>query len=227
MNWAPCLAASCARSSCFWIIDSLSPVQLAWTSAPRTVRDIGSPSSGWEWVRGGEGTPRSAGSSRVATRRTSVRGSAPVGASAGGGRLVRLGLGPAAHVVLGELAAAALGVEPADEDVRELPVDLAPVIGQVAGAPVGHEHIAVDREDVVVGLPRAGRIRIVTPRGHHGRPADEGLVEGVVRVADIGAEEVADGDRIVQSPGVDVTLEPVAEAGAVHGCLPLGLVGKR
>src|SRR6187402_2296699 len=43
MNWAPCLAASCARSSCFWIIDSLSPVQLAWTSAPRTVRDIGSP----------------------------------------------------------------------------------------------------------------------------------------------------------------------------------------
>lgn len=28
-TWAPCLAASWARSSCFWIIDSLSPVQLA------------------------------------------------------------------------------------------------------------------------------------------------------------------------------------------------------
>ena len=38
MNWAPALAASWARSSCFWIIDSLSPVQLAWTSAPRMVR---------------------------------------------------------------------------------------------------------------------------------------------------------------------------------------------
>src|SRR6476620_9575955 len=40
MNWAPCLAASWARCSCFWIIDSLSPVQLACRSAPRTVRGI-------------------------------------------------------------------------------------------------------------------------------------------------------------------------------------------
>src|SRR6186997_2869957 len=40
MIWAPSLAATCARSSCFWIIDSLSPVQLAWTSAARIVRGI-------------------------------------------------------------------------------------------------------------------------------------------------------------------------------------------
>ena len=58
MNWAPCLAASWARCSCFWIIDSLSPVQLAWTSAPRTVRAISaSPqrlctSLGWWWSEG-------------------------------------------------------------------------------------------------------------------------------------------------------------------------------
>ena len=40
MTWAPCLAASWAASSCFWIIDSLSPVQLACSSAPRTILGI-------------------------------------------------------------------------------------------------------------------------------------------------------------------------------------------
>src|SRR5574337_1772599 len=39
-TWAPCLAASWAKRSCFWIIDSLSPVQVAWSSAPRTLRGI-------------------------------------------------------------------------------------------------------------------------------------------------------------------------------------------
>src|SRR6186997_1912049 len=43
MTWEPCLAASCAAASCFWIIDSLSPVQLACSSAPRTILGIGSP----------------------------------------------------------------------------------------------------------------------------------------------------------------------------------------
>ena len=51
MNWAPCLAASWAYPSCFWIIDSLSPVQVAWTSA----RD-----------RHGEGARRGARSPRLA-----------------------------------------------------------------------------------------------------------------------------------------------------------------
>ncbi len=61
MNWAPCAAASWARCSCFWIIDSLSPVQLAWTSAPRTVRGIlASPHSraGSGCSERREGTPR-------------------------------------------------------------------------------------------------------------------------------------------------------------------------
>src|SRR5690242_7011050 len=40
MIWAPCCFASCAYCSCFWIIDSLSPVQLACRSAPRTLRAI-------------------------------------------------------------------------------------------------------------------------------------------------------------------------------------------
>src|SRR5262245_25821837 len=40
MIWAPCFAASWAYCSCFWIIDSLSPVQVAWTRAPRTTRDM-------------------------------------------------------------------------------------------------------------------------------------------------------------------------------------------
>src|SRR4051812_49173964 len=37
MTCAPCLDASWAASSCFWIIDSLSPVQVACSSAPRTI----------------------------------------------------------------------------------------------------------------------------------------------------------------------------------------------
>src|SRR4029078_61124 len=46
MTWAPCFDASWAACSCFWIIDSLSPVQVACRSAPRTVRGIGrSPST--------------------------------------------------------------------------------------------------------------------------------------------------------------------------------------
>src|SRR4026208_2267598 len=43
MICAPCLAASCAACSCFWIIDSLSPVQLACRSAPRPTRGISGP----------------------------------------------------------------------------------------------------------------------------------------------------------------------------------------
>ena len=210
MNWAPCLAASWARSSCFWIIDSLSPVQLAWTSAPRTVRDIGLPSSGWGWVRGREGTPRRRlwGVRAVAGPRVSRRR-----------RLVRGGVGTTAHVPLGELAAATLGIEPAHEEVRELPIDLAPVVGEVAGPAVGDEDVAVDGENVVVGLPGAGLVGVLQPRGDERRPPDERLVERVVGVPDIRAEQVADGDRIVESPGVDIALEPVAESGAVHGCL--------
>src|SRR3954453_4648150 len=38
MIWAPCCFASWAYCSCFWIIDSLSPVQVACSSAPRTLR---------------------------------------------------------------------------------------------------------------------------------------------------------------------------------------------
>src|SRR6476619_8671802 len=43
MTWAPCFLAAWAASTCFWIIDSLSPVQLACSSAPRTILGISSP----------------------------------------------------------------------------------------------------------------------------------------------------------------------------------------
>src|SRR4029079_8091827 len=43
MTWAPCFLASCVAATCFWIIDSLSPVQLACSSAPRTILGISSP----------------------------------------------------------------------------------------------------------------------------------------------------------------------------------------
>ena len=135
MNWAPCLAASWARSSCFWIIDSLSPVQLAWTSAPRTVRAIcASPRWGRVGVADGAYTAQ-----------------ARAGLLSPGN-----GLGRRRHVPLGELAAAALVVEAADEDVGELAVDGRSVVGQVAGPAVGDAGVAVDGEDLVVGLPGPG-----------------------------------------------------------------------
>src|SRR5215210_7802604 len=73
MNCAPCLSASCARTSSFWIMDSLSPVQLAWTSAPRTIRDIGSPLEREGWVRGERVHRALARRPRVATRLTGTR----------------------------------------------------------------------------------------------------------------------------------------------------------
>src|SRR5512146_3158301 len=87
MNWAPCLAASWARSSCFWIIDSLSPVQLAWTSAPRTVRGIGrAPRTLIEWNERRQGTPWT----RPATNRCNASDSPGPGPWLRGG-------GPARH----------------------------------------------------------------------------------------------------------------------------------
>src|SRR5688572_15903170 len=54
MIWAPCLAASWACFSCFWIIDSLSPVQLAWRSAPFTLRGISTLTRGCSQSERGE-----------------------------------------------------------------------------------------------------------------------------------------------------------------------------
>ena len=68
-----------------------------------------------------------------------------------------------------------------------------PVVGQVARPAVGDEHVAVDREDVVVGLPRAGIVGVVQPRLDDRVAADDGLVERVECIADVGAEQVADG----------------------------------
>src|SRR6185436_6654311 len=61
-------------------------------------------------------------------------------------RLLHGGFHPSTHVVLRELATAAVLVEPADEDVRELAVDGGPVVGQVAGATVRDEDVAIDRQ---------------------------------------------------------------------------------
>src|SRR5436190_8778255 len=110
MNWAPCLAASWARSSCFWIIDSLSPVQFAWTSAPRTVRGIGYSLDSTRLLRCLRVLRRRAGRRR--RPRSFERGSC--GGAQAPGALVGECFGPASHVPLGELPAAAVGVEAAD-----------------------------------------------------------------------------------------------------------------
>src|SRR6476661_6761981 len=106
MTCAPASAASWARCSCFWIIDSLSPVQLAWTSALRTVRGIAA------------STSDDAGTVTKGRRvhRKGIAGRPSPRPSAGRRRLVRGRLGSLAHVPLGELAAPPAVVEAADED---------------------------------------------------------------------------------------------------------------
>src|SRR6185369_3302199 len=83
------------------------------------------------------------------------------------------------HVPLGELATAAVAVEAHDEDIRELTVDRGPIVGQVAGPAVGDAGVAVDGEDLVVGLPRPGLVGIGQPcRDDRSAPHDS-LVERV------------------------------------------------
>ncbi len=89
------------------------------------------------------------------------------------------------------------------------------------------EHVPIDREDVVVGLPRAGIIRVVEPRLDHGVPAGDRLAERIERVADVGAEQIPDRHRIVEPPRVHVALEPRAEAGTIHRSPPGGSVVRR
>src|SRR6478609_1286240 len=193
MKSAPALAASWAYASCFWIIDSLSPVQVAWTSAPRTVRAIGcAPRSG-----GGVGAQR--------VHRRTAAGS------------VGDGLRPAPHVVLGELAAAPFVVEPTYEDVGELAIDAGVVVGQVAGPAVRDVDVAVDREDLVVGLPGARFVGVREPRSHDRGTPDDGFLERVEGVPDVSAEEVADGDRVEESPRIHVAVQPCPEGGVIHG----------
>ena len=84
--------------------------------------------------------------------------------------LLRDGLRALPHVVLGVLATTAVRVEAAHEDVGELPVDGGPIVGQVERPAVGDERVAVDREHLVVGLPRAGLVGIGEPRGDDRRP---------------------------------------------------------
>src|SRR6185295_13346419 len=79
MAWAPWREASWARCSCFWIIDSLSPVQLAWTSAPRTVRGISRVTS-TDVPKRGESTPRRTAGRRWRALATVLLAHAPWGA---------------------------------------------------------------------------------------------------------------------------------------------------
>ena len=94
------------------------------------------------------------------------------------------------------------------------------VVGQVAGPAVGDVRVAIDGEDLVVGLPGAGLVRVGEPRRDDGRPPDDRLAERVEGVADVRAEQVADGHRIEESPGIDVAIEPGLERGVVHRVPP-------
>src|ERR1700741_5472740 len=119
MTWAPWREASTARSSCFSIIDSLSPVQLAWTSAARTLRAL--------VVVTSRRDPRPSESRSVVSWSLVGRGylsSRPAGeTSARGGPLVVGRFGGAPVVVLGELPTSTVGIDPALEDGRPLPID--------------------------------------------------------------------------------------------------------
>src|SRR3954451_3581 len=132
-------------------------------------------------------------------------------AGAQGRNLLGKGLGTSSHVPLGELATAAVPVEAADEDIRELAVDSAPIVGQVAGPTVRDACLAIDREDLVIGLPRTRLVRIGEPGRDDPRATGHRFIEWVERVAHVGGDQVADDGSIEEPPGIDVAVEPGLE----------------
>ena len=121
--------------------------------------------------------------------------------------------------------AAAVVVEPADEDVGELAIHGRPIVGQVARPAVRDVRVAVDGQDLVVGLPGARLVGSVEPGRDDRGAADDGFAERIEGIAHVRAEQVADGDRIVQAPGIDVADEPRVEGSRGPWILRMEIVG--
>src|SRR5829696_1503610 len=189
MTWAPCALASCAYCSCFWIIDSLSPVQVACRSAPRTIRDM-----------------RSA-SSRTSTRSVGPPSGRPPSAGTGPRREGRKdtthgGSGEPSALLDEELregrALAGL-VELEEEHVVVRPVALAV---PVAARARRNGASPVDGPRGVVGLVRAGLVAILQPVRGDGIAAADRVIARVVAVLGVRGEQGADRLRVVGLPGV-------------------------
>src|SRR3954452_13374301 len=189
MNWAPCSLAWWAYCSCFWIIDSLSPVQVACSSAPRTIRGI---RGLLECSLGSNGAK-------------DTRGGPPGGN--GADRSVLL------DEQLGELAAAPVAVERQQERVVE---DAPPRAVVVAAHADGHRAVAVDRPCRVLGGVRVGLVAVRQPVGDESPATRDRLVPGVVAVLHLLAEQVPDCVGLVRAPGLHIAGQPAVDVVAGH-----------
>src|SRR5829696_8964030 len=128
---------------------------------------------------------------------------------------LRLGL---AHVPLAELGAAAVGVEAEQEQVVVLVADGAVGVEVAAVAP-GHRLVAGDQERAVGALVGPGLVAVLQPVGDDRLPPPDRLVERVVEVDDVLAEQRPDLLRVVGAPGLAVAVQPGRHGPLVHGVL--------
>src|SRR6185436_15220345 len=112
---------------------------------------------------------------------------------------------------LAELAAPALAVEAAEEDVAE-----GPAFGGVAGLTDRDPRVPLDDHGSVLGVPAARLVRVPQPVRDDRIAAADRLAVRPVAVDDVLAEQRADLVRIAGSPCCDVAVQPVLERGVVH-----------
>jgi hypothetical protein len=123
------------------------------------------------------------------------------------------------HVQLGELTAAAVGVELEQEDVVVLALDRASSGGEVARHADGDCAIPLDEPRAVLGRPRALLVALVEPARDDGVPAAGDVVRLVPRVVPVRcvlAEQLGDRAAIVGLPRGDVVGEPAGDLSLVH-----------
>ncbi len=117
---------------------------------------------------------------------------------------------------LGELAATALGVEAAEEDVVVLALDGLPVGAEVARDADGDRVVARDEPRPVLGAPGVRLVAVPEPVLDDCGPSADRFVPRVVAVLDVLAKELADPVHVVRPPRLDVRVHPALEAGFVH-----------
>jgi hypothetical protein len=120
---------------------------------------------------------------------------------------------------VGELPAAAFGVEPAEKGVVMLALDRRSVSAEVPRHADGHSAVSVDRPRTVLGRPGPGFVPVREPVGDEcGAPLDRvaGLVPWVISVLDVLAEERPDRVLVVGAPGLEVAIEPALKRLVVH-----------
>ena len=89
------------------------------------------------------------------------------------------------------------------------------IIVAILAAPQLMQAFAARHPEVTLSVDVGNRERVFERLRTHrsdlaigGRPPDDGLTEGIEGIPDVGAEQVADGHRVEEAPGIDVAIEP-------------------